>query len=272
MSFDKTIPEQMNVSGHLERYLKDDRVGEDRNKREKFENLYKSEKIVFEKYLTECKTVLDVGCMYGALSSALKKFNVKYYGIDTDRKAIQYGKKCFKNINLYHDDFLKPKKKYPKCDFVFSLNVFDHYKNWKQALRAYKKLTNKYFCFTTNLRLEGQTNLDEDVSFIDYVRPNNRSGARPIPWLVHNIFELVAYLSSYAVGAKNIYIYAYHKYHKKNWNTAAYSVMPIDPRKHLVGGVVVEIDKNFKKKNRVKFLRPSVEIFIEGSQYYKSLW
>ena len=237
----------MKTSAQLEGYIAN------ANKREKFENLYKSEKIVFKKYLKECKTVLDVGCLYGSLSLALKKFNVKYYGIDADKKAIQYGKKHFKNINLYHDDFLKPKKKYPKCDFVFSLNVFDNYKNWKQALRAYKKLTNKYICFTTNLRLEGQTNLDEDVSFLDYVR-----GGGGTPWFVHNIFELVAYLSSYAIGPKNIYIYAYHKYHKENWNTAALSVMPIDPRKLLVGSVVVEIDKNFGKKNTVELHRPSV--------------
>ena len=228
MNSNKTIPEQMSSSNQLERYIHDDRTGEV-NKREKFENLYKSEKIVFEKYLTECKTVLDVGCLYGASSLALKKFNVKYYGIDTDEKAIQYGKKCFKNINLYHDDFLKPKKKYPKCDFVFSLNVFDHYKNWKQALRAYKKLTNKYICFTTNLKLEGQTNLDKDVSFIPYLQVAGHNNL--ILWAVHNIFELIAYLSTYTMGSKHIYIYAYHKYHKKNWNTAAYSAMPIDPRK-----------------------------------------
>jgi len=265
MNSNKTIPEQMSSSNQLERYIHDDRTGEV-NKREKFENLYKSEKIVFEKYLTECKTALDVGCMYGALSSALKKFNVEYYGIDTDRKAIQYGKKYFKNINLYHDNFLNPKKKYPKCDFVFSLNVFDHYKNWKQVLRAYKKLTNKYICFTTNLKLEGNTNLDKDVSFTHYPVP------RPILWSVHNIFELIAYLSSYAIGCKNIYIYAYHKYHKKNWNTAAYSVMPIDPRKLLIGSLVAEIDKNFKKKNELIFRRPSVEIIIDGLKFFKSPW
>ena len=260
MNSTKIIANQMKTSAQLEGYIAN------ANKREKFENLYKSEKIVFKKYLKECKTVLDVGCLYGSLSLALKKFNVKYYGIDTDKKAIQYGKKHFKNINLYHDDFLKPKKKYPKCDFVFSLNVFDHYKNWKQVLRAYKKLTNKYICFTTNLKLEGNTNLDKDVSFTHYPVP------RPILWSVHNIFELVAYLSSYAIGPKNIYIYAYHKYHKENWNTAAYSVIPMDPRKLLVGSVVVEIDKKFEKKNRLKFLRPSVEIFIDGSQFFKSPW
>jgi 2-polyprenyl-3-methyl-5-hydroxy-6-metoxy-1,4-benzoquinol methylase len=261
MNFNKTVSEQMKASDQLKGY-----IGV-RNKREKFENLYKTEKIVFEKYLTECKAVLDVGCMYGGLSLALKKFNVKYYGIDTDRKAIQYGKKYFKNINLYHDNFLNPKKKYPKCDFVFSLNVFDHYKNWKQVLRAYKKLTNKYICFTTNLKLDGETNLDKDVSFFNYFRT-----AETILWTVHNIFELVAYLSSYAIGSKSIYIYAYHKYHKENWNTAALSVMPIDPRKLLVGSVVVEIDKNFGKKNTVELHRPSVEIFIDESQFFKSSW
>ena len=83
----KTVPKQMEDSDHLEQYLMIS------NKREKFDNLYKSEKIVFEKYLSKCKTVLDVGCLYGGSSLALKKFNVKYFGIDTDRKALQLGKR-----------------------------------------------------------------------------------------------------------------------------------------------------------------------------------
>ena len=264
MNFNKTVSKQMKVSDQLIDYQGI------RNKREKFENLYNSEKIIFEKYLSECKTVLDVGCLYGSLSLALKKFNVKYYGIDTDRKAIQYGKKYFKNINLYHDNFLNPKKKYPKCDFVFSLNVFDHYKKWKQVLRAHKKFTNKYFFFTTNLKLEGQTDIDKDIAFVHYRKESGN--ANQTLWAVHNIFELVAYLSSFDIGSKNIFIYAYHKYHKKNWNTAAYSVTPIDPRKILVGSVVVEIDKNSDKKNEIRFHRPSVEIIIDGKEFFKSSW
>ena len=46
MKFNKTVAEQMKASDHLKDYLAI------RNKREKFENLYKSEKIVFEKYLS----------------------------------------------------------------------------------------------------------------------------------------------------------------------------------------------------------------------------
>lgn len=260
MTNKKTISKLMEDSDHLEQYLMI------RDKREKFENLYKSEKIVFSKYLSKCKTVLDIGCLYGGLSLALKKFNVKYFGIDTDRKAIQFGKKKNKNINLYHDNFLNPKKKYPKCDFVFSLNVFEHYKNWKQALRAYRKLTNKYFCFTGNFKLEGNASLDKDVSFCHYPNP------RPILWTLHNIFEIIAYLSTYTMASKHIYVYIYRKYNKKNWNTAAYSAMPIDPRKLLIGNVVVEIDKNFKQRNKLVYHRPSVEIFIDGKQYFKSKW
>ena len=130
-----------------------------------------------------------------------------------------------------------------------------------------KNLRINIFFFTTNLKLEGETNLDNDVSFINYLRSKTT-----ILWAVHNIFELVAYLSSFDIGSKNIFIYAYHKYHKKNWNTAAYSVTPIDPRKILVGSVVVEIDKNFDKKNEITFHRPSVEILIDGREFFKSPW
>ena len=34
--------------------------------------------------------------------------------------------------------FIKPKKKYGKYDFVFSLNVFEHYTNWKKIIRFTK--------------------------------------------------------------------------------------------------------------------------------------
>ena len=58
----------------------------------------------------------------------------------------------------------------------------------------------------------------------------------------------------------NVYVYAYNKFHKKNWlgpdnrKLAGVSNFPIDPREILVGGVVIELNKNFKKKIRVSFL------------------
>ena len=33
---------------------------------------------------------------------------------------------------------LQNPKKYGKYDFVFSLNVFEHYTNWKKIIKSYK--------------------------------------------------------------------------------------------------------------------------------------
>ena len=60
---------------------------------------------------------------------------------------------------------LQNPKKYGKYDFVFSLNVFEHYTNWKKIIKSYKNFSKKYFCFTSNLKLEGNASLDFETSF-----------------------------------------------------------------------------------------------------------
>ena len=105
-----------------------------------------------------------------------------------------------KNISLFNDDFIKPKKKYGKYDFVFSLNVFEHYTNWKKLLDL-TKIFKKYFCFTSNLKLEGNASLDFETSFFYY-----NGDKKPMLWAVHNMFELISYLSLIEINAKNIFI------------------------------------------------------------------
>ena len=85
MSEYKKVSKIMNESNHLNDYIKI------RNKREKFNNLYKSEKYIFKKFLKKDYSVLDVGCLFGSLSLSLKKFKVKYSGLDNDKNAIRYG-------------------------------------------------------------------------------------------------------------------------------------------------------------------------------------
>ena len=235
--------------------------------RDNFKNLYKSEQHIFKKYLKNCKTVLDIGCLYGSLGKALKKFNIDYTGIDSDTYAIKYGKKLNKNISLFNDDFIKPKKKYGKYDFVFSLNVFEHYTNWKKIIKSYKKFSKKYFCFTSNLKLEGNASLDFETSFFYY-----NGDKKPMLWAVHNMFELISYLSLIEINAKKIYLYAYNKYNKKNFHTAALSAMPIDPRKLLVGIFVVELNDKKQNGSTIFYKRPNIEIIINDKKYLKTNW
>lgn len=244
-----------------------------KNQRENFNKLYKSEKVVFNKFLKKGFSVLDVGCLFGSLNKALKKFNIDYTGIDTDAKAIKFGKKYQKGVSIHCEDFMKSKKKISKYDFVMALNVFDHYLNWKDVIKNLKKYSSKYIFFTSHLKTQGSTLIDADLSFIPYVKP-----VKTITWLVHNIFELIAYASSYFIGAKNIYIYAYNKYHKKNMfgpnnlKLASLSNFPIDPREILVGSVVIELNKNFSEDNKFKFTKPTYQIYINNSLYLKSWW
>ena len=93
-----------------------------------------------------------------------KKSKIKKFKF-TKKKCNKFlSKKISKNMKEYKKgrwknrkqalavSYSQTKKKYPKCDFVFSLNVFDHYKNWKQVLKAYKNLTNKYICMNVNFK------------------------------------------------------------------------------------------------------------------------
>ncbi len=257
----------MKNSTQVTRYYKN------KNKRENFSQLYKAEKVVFKKFLKKGLSVLDVGCLYGSLKKALKNFNIDYYGIDSDPKAIKFGKKYQKGISIYCEDFMKPKKRNQKYDFVFSLNVFDHFTKWKEAIKNLKKYSNKYVFFTTHLKTNGSTLIDKDLSFIPYGGPK-----KTIAWSIFNIFEIIAYASSHEIDAKNIYIYAYNKYHKKNkfgpnnLKSASLANFPIDPREILVGSVVIELNKNLTKKNRNKFNKPTYQIYINNSLYLKSWW
>jgi 2-polyprenyl-3-methyl-5-hydroxy-6-metoxy-1,4-benzoquinol methylase len=241
-----------------------------RDKRENFNKLYKSEKIIFKKFLKKGSSVLDVGCLFGSLKKALKDFNINYKGIDTDLKAINFGKKYQKGISIYHKNFMKPTKQNHKYDFVFALNVFDHFIKWKEVIKNLKKYSKKYVFFTTHLKTTGSTIIDKDISYMPY----EGGGAKILPWSVFNIFEIIAYASSYEINAKNIYIYAYNKYHKKNifgpnnLKTASLATFPIDPREILVGSVVIELNNKLDKKNL--FIKPTYQIYINNSLYLKS--
>lgn len=259
----KVMKESSQTDGYLKDWAK---------KKESFKKLYKAEQVIFNRFLKKDFSVLDIGCLLGSHRESLKKFKIKYNGLDVDAKAIAAGKKKYKGISIFCDDFLKPKKKINKYDFVFSLNVFDHYINWKDAIKAYKQYSKRYIFFTSHLKTTGPTILDKETSFIAYDPP------KTILWAVHNIFELIAFASSYEIGAKNVYVYAYNKFHKKNWlgpdnrKLAGVSNFPIDPREILVGGVVIELNKNFKKENTGKFSKSRFQIYINNSLYLKSWW
>ena len=85
--------------------------------------------------------ILDVGCASGHYYNSLKKIDPKiiYYGIDSTKKYISYGKRFFKknkNVNLFVQDIYKiSKKHYSKYDISFCCNVLLHLPNIETPLK-----------------------------------------------------------------------------------------------------------------------------------------
>ena len=118
------------------------------------------------------------------------------------------GKKINPNANFVLADILEPSqiKKIPKADLVIAFNVLDQYRDWKNVLKAICSLSNKYVNFSTLLRLEGETAIDEDISYARYGRHGKR-----VLWAVHNVFSLISYCATENINAHKIYVYCYSK-------------------------------------------------------------
>lgn len=68
---------------------------------------------------------VDIGCSSGAFLSKFLKNNFYGIGYDIDGKAIEYGKKLYKTIDLRNKDFFKDFKRQQKTIFFLS-HVLEH--------------------------------------------------------------------------------------------------------------------------------------------------
>ena len=80
----------------------------------------------FKKYLKDRQTILDLGCGNGRLYELLKDLkDLKYIGIDNNKKFVQLAKEKFKNINFLYGNALSIP--YPgKVDILFNIASFHH--------------------------------------------------------------------------------------------------------------------------------------------------
>lgn len=239
-----------------------------RETRQSWEGLYKSERVTLERVLPQVKTVLDIGCLNGDLFGALKKkYDIKYTGVDVDSKGIEIAKKNYPDAEFYQNDFLDEEFVLPKFDLVVSLNVFDHFKDWKRALKNYCRFSKRFVNFSTLLRLTGNTLPDPEASFIFY-----SGGKKRVLWCPHNVYQLVAYCSTEHINASSIYVYCYQKFSKEknNLESSKKSVHPFPVTDLYVGNVIIELDESKSMKNTSN--RPDVTIVVDDKVVYDSPW
>lgn len=91
------------------------------------------------------KNVLDVGCASGWFLSklALKYPKANYTGVDVHKKAIDYGKKRYKNLKLICADAHSLPFPNESFDVVICAEVLEHVKNPKKVLLEIKRVLTK---------------------------------------------------------------------------------------------------------------------------------
>ena len=121
------------------------------NNRNKFSDLYDSEKVPLRKIdKSKIKDILDFGCAVGGFYNIfLKIFNKKiiYHGFDTEINVIKEARKKFKlNKNTKFSKIDKKKKKISskKYSLTFCTGVLNHNENYKSIIKELIRCSSKY--------------------------------------------------------------------------------------------------------------------------------
>src|SRR3990167_6358584 len=151
-------------------------VYDKKENRKTLDSFYISERETLEMVLPRIKTITDIGCLNGETYEAIKKKHdhISYLGIDLDAKALDIAKKCYPDANFVCGDFMNEEFEQPKSDLVLALNLFDHFSDWKSALRNLKRFSSKYVNFSTLMRLSGSTVVDPDLAYLYYAASGRR--------------------------------------------------------------------------------------------------
>ncbi len=239
------------------------------SRKEKLENLFPSETHFLRDFLPQCESILDVACASGAMSRVMKEINpqVSYYGIDLDSGAIEYGSQKYDDIKLLSGSFPQDCDQGKAYDAVSMFSYFQHISEWKEALESMSRIARRYLFTTVSIRLQGTTIADRDLSYFYYLDSNVR-----VPFVVHNIKEIVNFCCTEKVNAQKVSIYGYPM---TKPSTVYY---PIPYREVYKAGLLVELLPPDASPQRIggvsagelnveKAFRPEVSIVLSDREY-----
>ena len=217
------------------------------NNRNKWNQLYKSEKEVIKKIkINRDSHILDIGSACGGLGIILKKkFKIKNYtGLEINKQAYKFSKKNFssgKFINKDLLDFENKKKNITTYDYVFSLGCID----WNTALSSMLKKSwkhvkeNGYLVIT--LRFLDKKKISSAYQYINF---NNRKFGEKAKYHILNFVEFKKKIKRFKI--KKIVHYGY-------WSKPNVSVITKYKKIFFVAIAIKKgVDNKFLIKNFVK--------------------
>lgn len=235
-------------------------------------DLFKSQSyFLTSKYIKDNDTFLDVGGGGGNLCNSIKNevADITSTIIDPDINCIEIGSRNFPHIEFIHGFFPEAMNDTSLYDIVSMQMLFPQIPDWKSMLLSLRKHAKKYINFSTVVKLHGTTIIDKDVSYVYYLD----SGMR-VHQVVHNLYEIINFLSIYEMGVKTILFYGYHT------PRGGHNFRCVPNSQQIKGNFMLELfeeNKNpirmgggidFGKNNpKYKFFMPELKIIIDDKQF-----
>ena len=121
--------------------------------------------------------------------------------LDSDRDCIEWGRQNRPHIRFIENCFLNHKQGGLACkyDHVSMWSLLPHLGNWKTIIKEMVRFANKSIMFSSILKTEGTTVVDNDVSYFYYFNTGKR-----MYQVIHNIYELCNFLCLEEIRAKKI--------------------------------------------------------------------
>lgn len=136
--------------------------------RRRIEDVYPSEKLFLDKYLTPDMTVLDYGCAAGGFSNILHTaYHVSpgnFWGVDQSPQMIKIAKDLYPESH-FATDLSAIRERKLIFDLVFSFGVLHMTYDWEIILRDLFELSGKYLIFDLRIVDEGPSIEDITKSF-----------------------------------------------------------------------------------------------------------
>jgi hypothetical protein len=252
-------------------FIESDHVAiyKDKVNRDSFDKFYESERVTVRRCIADSSSLLDIGCLNGDTWGAIRaEKSLRYTGMDIDPAAIKQARLNFQDAEFIIGDFLDEAIPDIRYDTVLSLNLFDHFEDWKAAMRGFRRYATKYINFSTLLRADGPSVTDRDLSYVYY-----GGGKRRLLWAVHNIHELYAYAATEEIAASAVEIYCYRKYDDTRFGNVGYAVHSVHPLPIgdiLVGNVVIVLDQGGGMRATKR--RPDFKVVCNGRIMVDSPW
>ena len=163
------------------------------NKRNKFADLYKGEKIILNSIIDNKLSVLDYGCATGGMYKILKKKirKLNYVGVDFNERLLDKARILNPGVKFFSTKEYKKKLKNRKFDVVLILGLLHLNSDWKKIITENSKYSKKYFIFDLReTEKKGVENILKSNFNMQFDSSEKRYKNYKIPYNIINSFKV----------------------------------------------------------------------------------